>query len=124
MVSKSKLIVALLGLAAAAPAQFRIEGSLGRCLSVGLSFGASCAPPARIAADRCDDHWRRGRWETRCAQVWVEGRWEERHVGARYGWVRDRCGRAVWGVVVPARCERVFVPGRYETRTRRVFVRC
>jgi hypothetical protein len=130
MVHVSKIVLALLGLAALAPAQFRIEGSLGRHIQVGLQLGAQCAPPVCAPRDRdrdrdCDDRRsRRGRWETVCEQVWVDGYWHEEHVPARYGWVCDPCGHRHWGIIEPAHCHRVWVPGHYETRQRRVWVRC
>ena len=137
MVHASKLVVVLLGLAAMAPAQFRIEGSLGRHVQVGVQLGAQCAPAFRgpvlrdpVQRDHgrgrdCDDRSsRRGHWETVCEQVWVEGYWHEEHVPARYGWVTDHCGRRQWVMLEPARCQRTWVPGRYETRHRRVWVRC
>jgi hypothetical protein len=122
MVSHSKFMMALLGLAAFAPAQFRIEGSLGRHIQVGLQLGARCAPRDRSDCD--DRHSRRGRWEMVCEQVWVEGYWHEEHVPARYGWICDPCGHRHWGIVEPEHCHRVYVPGHYETRQRRVWVRC
>ncbi len=129
MVHASKLVMFLLGLAAVAPAQFRIEASLQRRVQGGLQFGAHCAPVVRgngdRARDRCDERTpRRGRWETVCEQVWVEGYWREEHEPARYGWLCDPCGHRHWGVVEPERCQRVWVPGRYESRHRRVWVRC
>ena len=64
-----------------------------------------------------------GRWELRCEQVLVPGFWETRSIPAVHGWVFDACGFRVWGVVTPARCERFWVPARYETQQRRVWVR-
>lgn len=140
MVHMSKLVVVLLGLAAMAPAQFRIEGSIGRHVQVGVQVAAPRAPVLRAPAghdhghgrshdrgrgwDRDDRSSRHGRWETVCEQVWVDGYWHEEHVPARYGWVTDHCGRRNWVMLEPARCQRTWVPGRYETRHRRVWVRC
>ena len=135
MVHVSKLVLALLGLAALAPAQFRIEGSLGRHLQVGVQLGARCAPPvcAPRDRDRCDDRRDdrcddrrapRGRWETVCEQVWIEGHWDQQYVPDRYGWVCDPCGHRHWGIVEPAHWQQVWVPGHHETRQRRVWVRC
>ena len=127
MVHVSKLALALLGLAALAPAQFRIEGSLGRHVQVGLQVGARCATPvvAPRDHDRCDDRRAyRGRWETVCEQVWVEGYWDQRYVCDRYGWVCDPCGHRRYCIVEPAHWEQFWVPGHYETRQRRVWVRC
>jgi len=55
--------------------------------------------------------------------VLLPGYWDERHVPARYGWVYDACGNGRWGLVAPASCERFWVPARYETQRRRVWVR-
>lgn len=117
----------LLGLAAMAPAQFRIEGSLGRRVQVGLQMGVQCAPPVRASRDRdrCDDrHSQRGCWETVSEQVWVRGCWSQRYVSDRYGLVCDPCGHRRWGIVEPAHWEQHWVPGHYESRQRRVWVRC
>lgn len=64
-----------------------------------------------------------GRWETRCEQVLVPGYWDVEHHPAVYGWVYDSCGHRHWGVTEPAHDHRVWVPARYETRSRRVWVR-
>jgi len=64
-----------------------------------------------------------GHWETRCERVLVPGYWDRQHVPAVYGWLYDGCGRRYWGIVKPACVERVWVPARYETRSRRVWVR-
>ena len=65
-----------------------------------------------------------GRWVTRCEQVLVPGRWERRLVPAVYGWVYGACWDRHWGVVSPASYQQVWVPARYETQRRRVWVRC
>ena len=64
-----------------------------------------------------------GRWETRCERVLVPGYWDRQHVPAVYGWLYDSCGRRYWGIVQQACFEQVWVPARYETRSRRVWVR-
>lgn len=65
----------------------------------------------------------RGHWELRCERVRLPGYWDTRAVPAVHGWVLDLCGARVWGVVAPARWQRVWVPARYESRQRRVWVR-
>ena len=64
-----------------------------------------------------------GHYETRCEQVLVPGYWETRCVPAVYGWIYSGCGHRSWGVIKPACHEQVWVPARYETQTRRVWVR-
>lgn len=115
------LVAALLGLAAASPAQFRIEGRLGS-VTVGAVLGDHHRPAARVRfEDRCEP---RGHWRVVTEQVWVPGHWHEDHVPARYGWVCDPCGHRRWVMLEPERCHRVWVEGRYECRTRRVWVPC
>jgi hypothetical protein len=65
----------------------------------------------------------RGRWELRCERVLVPGYWDVQCHLARYGWVYDLCGQRSWGVVEPAYQQRIWVPTRYENRSRRVWVR-
>ncbi len=60
-----------------------------------------------------------GHWITRCEQVLVPGYWDVDYHAAVYG----SCGYRVWGVSEPAYNHRVWVPARYETRTRQVWVR-
>lgn len=115
------LVAALLGLAAASPAQFRIEGQIGP-VTVGALFGDHCRPKARVRVDDCREP--RGHWRTVTEQVWVPGYWQEEHVPARWGWVCDPCGHRRRVMLEPERCHRVWVEGRYECRTRRVWVSC
>jgi hypothetical protein len=68
-------------------------------------------------------HHARGRWENRCEQVLVPGYWDVQCHPATFGWVYDACGHRSWGVIEPAHEHRVWVPARYETQTRRVWVR-
>ena len=64
-----------------------------------------------------------GRWVTRCEQVLVPGYWDRHYVPAVHGWVLNVCGVRVWGVVSPAGYRDVWVPARYDTQRRRVWVR-
>lgn len=122
MIARSiPVVAALLGLAAASPAQFRIEGRIGS-VTVGARFGDECRPVLRVRGDHCSKP--RGHFHTVTEQVWVPGHWQEEHVPARWGWVCDPCGRRRWVVLEPEHCHRVWVEGRYESRTRRVWVPC
>jgi hypothetical protein len=124
MKSAASIVLSLLGVAAAAPAQFRIEGFFGHHVAVAASFGGfyrprpfvpvSCAPPVCEAP--------RGHWESVAEQVLVPGYWREECVPARFGWVRDHCGRSVWGVIEPEHTARVWVPPCYRTERHRVWV--
>ena len=64
----------------------------------------------------------RGYWETRHERVLVPGYWDRQFVPARYGWVYDSCGRRSWGIVCDAHYDRVWIPARWESRPRRVWV--
>jgi hypothetical protein len=66
----------------------------------------------------------RGYWQTVTEQVLVPGCWREEVVPPTYGWVRNHCGRLEWAIVQPGGCRRIWVPARYETRTRQVWVPC
>ncbi|HZN42030.1 MAG TPA: hypothetical protein VFD82_24735 [Planctomycetota bacterium] len=122
-------VAALLGVAVSAPAQIAIEGKLGNLVrgSVvlghdhyhghGHNHGYFRISPVRRAPVR-------GHWETRCEQVLVPGYWCEEHVPPTYGWIWDHCGHRHWGIVDAGGCRRVWVPARWETKTRRVWVTC
>lgn len=142
------LVATLFGFAVSAPAQIEVHGHLGRHVSVTARIGdRHPAPVVRReprARDRNDrdyndrdhrghndrdhrghiDRSPHGYFRDVCEQVWVEGFWREDYVPAVYGWITDHCGRRSWGVVRPAHTCRVFVPGHFESRTRRVWVSC
>ena len=103
---KYAIALALLGLAASAPAQVRVEGSLGRRVQVGVEISGYHHGGARHYGrhDRYDNgrYAHRGHWQTECYRVWIPGYWQE--VGG-FG-------------------HRYWVPGHYETRSRSVWVRC
>ncbi|MCK5945006.1 MAG: hypothetical protein KAI24_23665 [Planctomycetes bacterium] len=63
-----------------------------------------------------------GHWETRCERVLVPGYWDRQHVPAVYGWIYSGCGHRHWGIIKPACFESVWIPARWETRSRRVWV--
>jgi len=121
-------VLALLG--AAIPAQkFSIEGRIGRGIHASVVVGKPChdrghrervcvEPVRRIPAPP------RGHWQTVYEEVLVPGYWHEEHVPATWGWIYDSCGHRRWGVVAPASCRRVWVPARYEMRSRQVWVAC
>lgn len=96
------------------------NGNAGR----GPSAGRVVLPiPIPVAVGRSGSHrHNHGHWENRCEQVLVPGYWDVQCHPATYGWVLDFCGHRVWGVVEPAHNHRVWVPARYETQTRRVWV--
>jgi len=124
-------VLAALVVAASVPAQFRLEADLGRHVRGVLNIGdhrhdgqhdhrsrrnhrdPGCRPPVQ-----------RGHWETVHEQVLVPGYWREEHVPPTYGWITDHCGRRRWGIVDPGGCRRVWVPARWETRCRQVWVGC
>lgn len=132
------LVATLFGFAVSAPAQIEVHGQLGRHVSVTARIGDRHPVPVfrreprardRDHRDNRDhrghvDHSPHGYFRDVCEQVWVEGFWREDYVPAAYGWITDACGHRRWGVVQPAHTCRVFVPGHYETRTRRVWVSC
>ena len=64
-----------------------------------------------------------GRWVTRTQQVLVPGHWGRRYVPATHGWVLDVGGLRLWGILTPAGYQDVWVPARYETQRRRVWLR-
>ncbi|MFT7536548.1 MAG: hypothetical protein ACI85K_002502 [Hyphomicrobiaceae bacterium] len=64
-----------------------------------------------------------GRYVTRCEQVLVPGYFDLQYHAASHGWVYDSCGHRNWGVIEPAHHDRVWVPARYETQSRQVWVR-
>lgn len=134
-------VVALLGAAVSAPAQFSIEGRIGRHDrgSVRLVVGGGdhdvrshrghaepvrCLPVPRPVFHPAPCPPPRGHWETVCEQVLVPGYWQEQHVPPTYGWIRGHCGRLEWGMVDPGGCRQVWVPPRYEQQSRRVWVPC
>ena len=132
------IMAALIGAAVSAPAQDVRSGRLsGRYAaartapsqayrqgqSVGRRASRVVSPSLRRAAT-LRAPFGRGRWVTRCEQVLVPGYWARQPVPAVYGWVYGACGGRHWGVVTQAGSRQVWVPARYETHRRRVWVRC
>lgn len=121
-------VAALLGVAVSAPAQISIQGSVGRHIAGGVVVSHN------DHGDRHGSHRHghgrhtpvraRGHWRIVEEQVLVPGYWREQHVPPTYGWTIDRCGHRHWGVVDAGGCRRIWVPARYETRTRRVWSPC
>ena len=133
--AKSLLAAAVAALLVSpAVAQVSIEARLGRHVAARVSTGVvrvgdhdprhqHRAEHRRggAAARRGHSH---GRWETVCEQVLVPGYWTEERVPATYGWIYSSCGHRHWGLIDRGGCRRVWVPERYETRHRRVWVAC
>lgn len=101
------------------PAQLRIEARLGRHVAIGAdlpivrtSYPAPHAPPPPA----------RGCWTTVEERVWVPGECRTVWVPPVYGWTRDHCGRRHYGILREGYWQTVQEPGRYEIRTRRVWV--
>jgi hypothetical protein len=133
---------ALLFAAASASAQIRVDAKLGRHVRGSVTVGDARGHHDHDHHGRADrhDHRRRdhrghghgprpiaparGHWHTVEERVLVPGHWHEQHVPPTYGWIQDSCGHRRWGVVDAGGCRRVWVPGRWETRTRRVWVPC
>lgn len=138
MKNAMKIVVALLGLAASAPAQIQVEGRLGRRVHVAAQIGTPSPRPVvrsvvRTVASPRDHghrehrhghrghdhgHRRHHHHQAHHHVVWVPGCFRIETVPARYGWLVDACGHRYWGVVQPACERRVWVPGHFETRYR------
>lgn len=116
-------LFAVLAVAGSAPAQFAIEARFGRHFSAALVSNNSRAVP-RNHGEPIRHHAPRGHWETVQERYLVPGYWREQHVPATYGWITDHCGHRHWGVVDAGGCRRVWVPDRWETRCRQVWVGC
>ena len=118
------IVLALLGLAAAAPAQIHFDGILGRRVQVSGSVGAVSRPAVRAVTRHGD--FRRpvhsGHWQTVTEQVHVPGYYKNEFVPPRYGWYTNACGHQVYGLIEPGHMHRCWVPARCETRTRRIWV--
>lgn len=119
------VLVALIGLSLTLPAQHSHGSKFGQFLRGAASVLAP-VPPMPFAprpAGHMHGH-QRGHWQTIQEQVLVPGYWQEQHVPPTYGWIVQPCGRRVWGIVDQGGCRRVWVPARWETRTRQVWVVC
>lgn len=127
-------VATLLGLAVSLPAQDDAD-AIARRSRNRLPF--DCAPqpfrpqfvpavfprPRFLVAQPCPPE-PRGHWQTVTESVLVPGCWREEVVPPVYGWVRNHCGRPEWRIVQAGGCRRIWVPARYETRTRQVWVPC
>jgi hypothetical protein len=132
------VLAALLGAAVSSPAQVSIEAGFGGHWRSGVVIRAEHQHGHRTkhrGPHRCVEHDRgclpvphvgrsHGHWQTICEQVWIPGYWREEHVPPRYEWVTDACGHSRQVLVDGGGCRRVWVPGRYESRSRRVWVTC
>jgi hypothetical protein len=135
-------VAALLMAAVSAPAQISVEARLGRHVRGPVAAGGDHHHDSRDHRDNRDhrdsrDHRdnrhepvRRaparplGHWTTVHEQVLVPGYWRDEHVPPTCGWITDSCGHRRWGVVDQGGCRRTWVPARWETRCRQVWVAC
>jgi hypothetical protein len=130
-------VAALMGLAVSAPAQLHVEAQLGRHVRATADVGGvrfdgrgRVEPRGReyrpFADHRAPVRFERptGYWRTITEEVWVPGYFRQEYVPATYGWIVDSCGRRSYEVIAPACTREIWVPGRFECRTRQVFVRC
>jgi hypothetical protein len=110
------IVLGLAGTSVSSNAQvgFHIGGH-GVSVSIGAARAprVSCAPPVT-----CEP----ARYREVRERVYVDGYWEERSCPAEYAWRIDACGHRVRVCVRPAHVDRVWVPGRWEWRTRQVVV--
>ena len=123
MKNATLIVLALLGLAAAAPAQIHFEGILGRRVQVAGPVAAVSWPVRSVP--RYDGYRRpapRGHWQTVTEQVHVPGYYQNEFVPPRYGWYTNACGHPVYGLIEPGHMHRCWVPAHCETRSRQVWV--
>lgn len=128
-------VVAVLGVVGLIPAQSSMQAKFGRFLRGAASVAQAghrlhCAPvvvqprvPHYAPVPHCQPA-PRGHWETVQEQVMVPGFWQEQHVPPTYGWILQSCGHQVWGVIDAGGCRQVWIPARWETRCRQVWVSC
>lgn len=114
------IVLVLFGMSVSSPAQVSL-----RFGKTEVSVGGTCRPvtkcepriPRRVATTS-----RHGHYEYVRERVWMEGYhrrvWRDAEYGVRY----DACGHEIRFVIRPAGYEKVWVPGRYEYRTRKVWV--
>lgn len=79
-------------------------------------------PVARHIHSACCTVHQPGHWEVRERRVWREGYFRTVDIPAEYVTRYDDCGRPYRVCVRPARCERVFVQGCWETVQDRYWV--
>ncbi|GDY03033.1 hypothetical protein LBMAG49_23620 [Planctomycetota bacterium] len=123
MLHIARIGLVLLGFAASAQAQFRIEGLFGSHLRVAALIGG-CGVVGylpRVSQQVCAPR-PVGHWETVCQQVWVPGYWRYECVPARFGVIESRCGRRFFGEIEPAHTVQAYVQGCYRTDTRNVWI--
>lgn len=113
------VVAALLGLVVSLPSQVSPDLVGSRRGGAGAPFDGG-APRLRHPERGAQVH--AGYWQTVQERVWVPGFWHEERLPPVYGWVRLACGRLHWGVVDPGSCRRVWVPPRWELRSRQVWV--
>lgn len=117
-------VAALLGAAVSLPAQVSFEGRIGRQVRGSVVIGHRDHDHRTHSRVRRVPAPPRGHWKTVYEEVLVPGYWREEHVPPTWGWIVESCGHRRWGIVAQGGCRRVWVPARYETRARQVWVAC
>lgn len=88
--------------------------------SIGFSSGPVWSPPCPPPPP--PPRWVPGHYEIVSRPVYLAGCEDRLWVPARYGWLRDRYGRAFWGCIEPGHFLLTRQPGHYENRDVRVWV--
>ena len=101
---------ALIGLAVPTDAQIQLHGRIGKHFRVSATFGNSHYPQHHVVRSRS--------YRQRTLH---RGHHDRVFVPARYGWVYDSCGYRVWGIIAPARYDRVHHTGRSVSRHRGLY---
>ena len=114
-------IATLLAAAASSASAGDVDVHFGFRSGGGVQIGVGYHDHDHGYRGRGHAYGRRGHYDLVEHKVWVPGYWTEVHRPAEYAWRRDHCGNVVKVLVRPARCERVWVPGRYEVRTEKVW---
>ena len=114
------LMGGLFGLTLPAPAQLQVHARFGKHVSIGVDLpGHAHRAPVYCPPQPA------GEWRTVEERVWVAGECRTIVHPAVWGWSRDCHGHRVWTIVCPERREVIHEPGRWECRTKQVWVpRC
>ncbi|MCA8944493.1 MAG: hypothetical protein KDB80_18170 [Planctomycetes bacterium] len=114
------IVLALLGLSVSTPAQVTVRIGSDRVVA---TAGAPRAHGEIRRTSKGPASRRVVRYEVVRERVWVEGYYDRVWRPAEFGFRYDSCGNRIRFVVRAAGFDRVWVPGRWEYRTRRVPVR-